>query len=82
MMSAVVDHLWQSTLCVVVAWLLALALRNNAARVRYWVWFAASIKFLVPFSLLTTFGNQFSHWFLKLIRISQVAAHRITQKQP
>jgi bla regulator protein blaR1 len=60
MMTAIVDHLWQSTLFAIVAWLLTLVLRNNAARVRYWVWFAASIKFLVPFSVLTMVGNQFS----------------------
>jgi bla regulator protein blaR1 len=60
MISAVVDHLWQSTLFVVVALLLTLALRNNAARVRYWVWLAASIKFLIPFSLLTMLGSQLS----------------------
>jgi len=67
MMTALVDHLWQSTLCVVVAWLLTLALRNNAASVRYWVWFAASIKFLIPFSLLSSLGSQFS------LRSEQVA---------
>src|SRR5688500_3201599 len=55
-----IDHLWQSTLFVVVAWLLTLILRNNAARVRYWVWFAASIKFLIPFSLLAALGSQLS----------------------
>ena len=60
MMGALVDHLWQSTLFVFFAWLIALTLRNNAARIRYWVWLAASIKFLVPFSLLTALGNQFS----------------------
>jgi len=60
MTSAIVDHLWQSTLFALVTWVFTLALRNNAARVRYWVWMAASIKFLIPFSLLTLLGNQFS----------------------
>ncbi len=54
------DHLWQSTLCVVVAALLALTLRRNQARVRYWIWLAASIKFLVPFSVLVALGNLFA----------------------
>jgi uncharacterized protein (TIGR03435 family) len=60
MLSGIVDHLWQSTVFVVIAWLLTLVLRNNAARVRYWIWLAASIKFLIPFALLTIVGNQFS----------------------
>jgi bla regulator protein blaR1 len=54
---AVADHLWQSTLCVIIAGLLALALRNSDARVRYWLWLAASIKFLIPFSFLVTLGS-------------------------
>lgn len=46
------NHLWQSTFCAVVAGLLTLALRNNRAQVRYWLWLIAALKFLVPFSLL------------------------------
>jgi len=53
----VANHLWQSTLFAVVAALLALALRKNQARARYWIWMAASLKFLVPFSLLVTAGG-------------------------
>lgn len=52
-----INHLWQSTLVVVVAWLLTLALRGNQARTRYWVWMIASIKFLLPFSLLVAAGE-------------------------
>jgi beta-lactamase regulating signal transducer with metallopeptidase domain len=52
------DHLWQSTLFVVAAWLLTLTLRNNGAHTRYWLWFAASVKFLVPFSLLTLLASR------------------------
>jgi uncharacterized protein (TIGR03435 family) len=55
-----ISHLLQSTLFGVAAWLLTLAIRKNRASVRYWVWLAASAKFLVPFSLLTSAGNQFS----------------------
>ncbi|HEY4363610.1 MAG TPA: M56 and DUF3738 domain-containing protein [Bryobacteraceae bacterium] len=51
------NHLWQSTLFAVAAALLTLALRNGPARVRHWVWVAASWKFLVPFSLLMTWGS-------------------------
>jgi len=55
---AVVNHLWQSTVVVGVAWLLVFALKKNSARVRYWVWMAASLKFLLPFSALITAGER------------------------
>lgn len=58
---AVLDHLWESTLFAVAVGLVTLFLRNNQARVRYWVWFAASLKFLVPFCLLTWAGSHI-HW--------------------
>ena len=51
------NHLWQSTLVAAAAGLLALTLRQNQARARYWVWLAASVKFLIPFSLLVEIGN-------------------------
>jgi len=52
----VFNHLWQSTVFAAVAALLALGLRKNHARARYWLWLAASCKFLVPFSLLVGLG--------------------------
>jgi bla regulator protein BlaR1 len=52
-----VNHVWQSTALIGVAALVARALRRNSARVRYWVWFAASLKFLVPFSALVGIGG-------------------------
>ena len=54
--ASLVNHLWQSTAVVLVAWLLTLLLRNNSARVRYVIWMIASIKFLVPFALLSKIG--------------------------
>lgn len=53
----VANHLWQSTLVAAVAGLLTLALRKHQARARYWLWLAASLKFLVPFSLLVGMGH-------------------------
>jgi uncharacterized protein (TIGR03435 family) len=53
------SHLWQSTLFAGVVGLLTLALRSNQARVRYWLWLAASYKFLLPFSWLVSIGHQF-----------------------
>ena len=58
-LSPLANHLWQSTLFPAAAWLLALALRKNGAAVRYGIWLAASVKFLVPFSLLVGIGSQF-----------------------
>jgi beta-lactamase regulating signal transducer with metallopeptidase domain len=46
------DHLWQSTLFAAFAALLAVALGRHRAQVRYWVWFAATAKFLIPFALI------------------------------
>jgi bla regulator protein blaR1 len=54
------NHLWQSTVCVGIAWVLTLALHKNRAAVRYWIWFAASVKFLIPFSPLVAFGGLFA----------------------
>ena len=52
------NHLWQSTLVALMAGLLTLALRKHHARSRYWLWLAASLKFLVPFSLLVELGQR------------------------
>jgi len=51
------NHLWQSTIFAAVVALLALLLRNNRPQTRYWLWLAASVKFLVPFSLLVSAGS-------------------------
>jgi beta-lactamase regulating signal transducer with metallopeptidase domain len=57
MIPALVNHLWQSTLFALGAGLLTLALRKNGAGVRYGLWLAASVKFLVPFALLAAVGG-------------------------
>ncbi len=51
-------HLWQSTVCVGIAALLALALRQASARVRHAIWLLASVKFFVPLSLFVVAGRQ------------------------
>lgn len=51
------QHLWQSTLFLIAAWVLARACRRNSATIRYWIWFGASLKFLVPFALLQQLGG-------------------------
>ena len=54
------NHLWQSTLFAAAAALLSLALRNDRAAIRYVIWLAASLKFLVPFSSLVSVGGSFA----------------------
>lgn len=56
-LSLLANHLWQSTIFTMAAALLAFALRKNRAQSRYWLWLAASIKFVIPFSLLVTAGS-------------------------
>ena len=63
----VANHLWQSTLCAATVWLLTLALRKNHAAVRYWLWLAASVKFLIPFHCWSAWGvslkgGRFRRW--------------------
>jgi uncharacterized protein (TIGR03435 family) len=55
------DHVWQSTLFAAVAALVAVILKRHSATLRYWVWFAASAKFLVPFAALVALGG-YSSW--------------------
>jgi bla regulator protein blaR1 len=51
------NHLWQSTIFAATVAAITLAFRNNRARTRYWLWLAASLKFLFPFSLLVSAGS-------------------------
>ncbi|HZQ53783.1 MAG TPA: M56 and DUF3738 domain-containing protein [Bryobacteraceae bacterium] len=51
------NHLWQSTAFAALIALLTLALRKNRAHIRYRLWLLASIKFLIPFSLLVAAGR-------------------------
>ncbi len=57
-MDAIANHIWQSTICAAGAGVVALMFRNNSASVRYWIWFAAALKFLVPLAALTAVANQ------------------------
>jgi TonB family protein len=57
MITEIVNHLWQSTLFAIAIGALAAMLRSHGAHVRYWLWWAASVKFLIPFSLLTLLGS-------------------------
>jgi beta-lactamase regulating signal transducer with metallopeptidase domain len=53
----VLDHLWQSTLFAILAGLTVLVLRRHRANTRLFVWFSASLKFLIPFPLVAALGQ-------------------------
>ena len=60
MTPALLNHLWQSTFCAGLAALLAIALRHSPAQIRHAVWVWASVKFLLPFSILIAAGQAVS----------------------
>ena len=80
--AVVINHLWQSTLVILVAWMLTLVLRRNPARTRYWVWMAASLKFLVPFSLLAAIGGWLRPASVPPITNSQLTSAMAKMAQP
>ncbi|HEY7640750.1 MAG TPA: M56 family metallopeptidase [Steroidobacteraceae bacterium] len=63
MAAFLLTHLWQSTLVVMGAWVLVRACSSNAAAVRYWIWFVASAKFLLPLALLQQLGDRLGRSF-------------------
>jgi bla regulator protein blaR1 len=60
MTTLITTHLWQSTIVVAVAAMLAWLLRGNHARIRHLIWLAASVKFLLPFAALVALGERLS----------------------
>lgn len=56
-MASILDHLWQSTLVVLLIWLLAMLVRSNGTALRLWLWRIAALKILLPFSLLFALGE-------------------------
>ena len=56
------SHLVQSTLFAGAVALLTLAFRANRAQVRFWLWLSASLKFLIPFALLSIAGSHLRSW--------------------
>src|SRR5258708_18434249 len=85
MIAELVNHLWQSTLFALAAWLLTIAFRKNRAPVRYWLWLSASFKFLVPFSLLMSLGSHLE-WAAPAKKTAApavlLAIKRVTQASP
>ena len=74
MISELANHLWQSTLLAVAVGLLTLMCRKNHAGVRYWLWFSASVKFFIPFTLLMALGDRLE-W---ASRAPQIAAPAVS----
>jgi len=60
MITGLLDHIWQSSLFAGGIGLLTLLFRRNEAGVRFWLWFAASLKFLLPFAALAMMGEYLS----------------------
>jgi len=85
--TALLDHLWQSTLFAGAIALSMPLFRRQAASLRFWLWFTASMKFLFPFALLTLLGRDL---FLLLspatmpafAMIHPAAAHLVTIATP
>ena len=72
------NHLWQSTLFAAVAGLLTLALRRNRAALRYWIWLAASVKLLIPLSILLAIGSGIEPRAMPMRAVVPVAMEEIT----
>src|SRR5262245_27968224 len=73
------NHLWQSTLFVVVMWALSLALRRNQAAVRHKLWMTASLKFLFPYVLLTSAGNYLASLFSRPLSLPASVSYTIVE---
>jgi uncharacterized protein (TIGR03435 family) len=73
MVSIVANHLWQATLFALLVGLLTLLFRNNGAHIRHSLWLAASIKFLLPFSVLIALGSQLP-WHANSLSVSPESA--------
>jgi len=74
----ILDHLWQSTLFALLVGGLTLGFRKNDARVRYWLWFAAAVKFLVPFSFLEMAGASLLGPSIALLKLSATTPESVS----
>lgn len=53
----IINHLWQSTLFLLLAMISITALKKSPAKGRYTVWLLASAKFALPLSMFAAFGQ-------------------------
>lgn len=80
MIPDLVNHVWQSTVFAGLAGLLTLVLRKNRAGARYWVWLAASVKFLVPFAAVAVVGSHLT-WTSAAVPAAPRVAAAIAQSE-
>jgi uncharacterized protein (TIGR03435 family) len=76
------NHLWQSTVFAITAGLLTLAFRRYRAQVRYWLWFSASAKFLIPFAFLISLGSHFERAVPSYVAAPATSAMLVEMTQP
>jgi TonB family protein len=69
MMENAGNHLWQSTVCVLLAAVLVRLVGARHPRLSHRLWLAASLKFLVPFSLLFSVGQSLGPRLLPAVRL-------------
>jgi bla regulator protein blaR1 len=74
------NHLWQSTLFAAVAGLMTPVLRRNRAQTRYGLWLAASVKFLIPFSVLVEMGGRFGWHTERAMAMTQSAIPAVIEQ--
>jgi TonB family protein len=60
--ASLADHLWQSTMVAAVCALLVGSVGKRQPSVRHAIWLTASLKFLIPFSILATLGRAAAAW--------------------
>ena len=80
MIAALLDHIWQSSLFAGGIALLTLCFRRNGASLRFWLWFVASLKFLVPFAVLAVAGEYLSRLFPSALPRSILAIQPAAEK--
>lgn len=78
----IANHLWQSTLTACAAAALVLLLRSSEARLRHAIWMAASLKFLLPFTLLMAIGAQLSTKHVSPAAATPIVTTMIQISQP
>jgi uncharacterized protein (TIGR03435 family) len=69
-LSGIANHLWQSTLFALAVAVVVWLLRHHTPRLRFALWTAASLKFLLPFALLQQLGAAASGLFSPTVALS------------
>jgi uncharacterized protein (TIGR03435 family) len=82
MIEQLTNHLWQSTVFGLAVAVLAIFFRKSGAHVRYWLWFSASIKFLIPFALLIALGRQMEWAPVQPAALPAISAAMVKMTEP